>query len=178
MIPDTKPKSPPLPFDTSGYIATTSYEIFPTRLPPHPSMRDRLNVAWNRLWKGLGHSEHDAASWAMGPTPVRTEVIQGLLNQCMQTSGVRYLMPRAITAGTVQFGNSNMLNGRQWIASVEAALETNNPDWWDYQAKKWDRENLVLIRYPEQKTVLVLPTSMALEFRRTNNTGIIDQTNR
>ena len=179
LIPDAKPKPPPpLPFDASGYTATSTYEVFPTHLPAHPTLRDRFSFAYMRLWRAFGSSEHDPATWTFAASPAGACGIQVLLNQCAQASGVRYLMPTEIAPGIIQFGNSNALKGGPWIASVETALQTKTPGWWDSRTKKWDQENLVLIRYPEQKTVLVLPASEAERFRRTNSTGVIDQPGR
>ena len=179
LIPDAKPKPPPpLPFDASGYTATTTYEVFPSHLPARPTLRDRLSFAYVKLCGKFGPKEHDPTNWTFAASGVGVSGVQALLNQCAQASGVRYLMPPDLAAGTVQFGNSSALNGRQWIASVETALQTKTPDWWDSRAKKRDQENLVLIRYPEQKTVLVLPASEAERYRRTNSTGVTDPPNR
>lgn len=101
--------------------------------------------------------------------------IRGFLNQSMQVSGTRYLMPPDVAVGSVQFGTTNALNGRLWIAAFEAALETNKPSILDPQTRGMRQQNLVLIRYPKQKTVLVLTASGAAEFRRTNSTGVIDK---
>lgn len=87
---------------------------------------------------------------------------------------MRYLMPPFVAAGSVRFGNTNMLNGPQWVAAFEKALQTGTPEWWDAEQKKMRDENLVLIRFPEQKTVLVLPREKAAEFQRTNQFGKVD----
>jgi hypothetical protein len=175
LIPDAETKpSPPLPFGTNGLVATTTYEIFPSHLPPHPSLKDRLVFAYVKLWLRYDPSRPNPTNWSFAASPVALCSIQGLLNQCNQASGVRYLMPIGVAVGGVQFGNSNALSGARWIASFEAALQSNTPDLWDAQTKRTHGENLVLIRYPEQRTVLVLPASEAIEFRRTNQTGVMD----
>jgi hypothetical protein len=179
LIPDTAPPAPPpLPFDTNGYATTTSYEIFPTHLPTHASFKTRVSFVYFKLWDAFHQYHLDPTSTTFATNPVMACSIQGLLNQCMQASGTRYLMPPDIATGTVRFGNSKVLNGRQWIAAFEAALETNRPSFWDGKTKSRHSENLVLIRYPKQKTVLVLTATEAAEFRRTNSTGIIDKEHR
>ncbi len=174
LIPNVKSKPPPpLPFDTNGLVATTTYEIFPSHLPPHPSLKVWLLFAYLKLSR-YDPSRPNPTNTTFPAGPIGRCSIQGLLNQCNQASGVRYLMPIGVAVGIVQFGCSNALDGSQWITAFETALQSNQPDVWDAQTKRTHRENLVLIRYPEQRTVLVLPASAALEFRRTNQTGFID----
>jgi hypothetical protein len=60
------------------------------------------------------------------------------------------------------------------VAAFENALQTGTPEWWDAEQKKMRDENLILIRFPEQKTVLVLPRDKAVEFQRTNRFGKVD----
>jgi hypothetical protein len=113
--------------------------------------------------------------YLFGATPLTNLcLIQGMLNQCMEVSGVRYLMPPFVAAGSVRFGSTNALNGPQWVAAFEKALQTGTPEWWDAEQKKMRDENLVLIRFPEQRTVLVLPQDKAAEFQRTNTFGKVD----
>ena len=87
------------------------------------------------------------------------------------------MMPPFVAAGSVRFGNTNTLNGPQWAAAFEKALQTGTPEWWDAEQKKMRDENLVLIRFPEQRTVLVLPPEKATEFQRTNKFGKVDGRN-
>ena len=91
--------------------------------------------------------------------------IHGLLNQCMEVTGVRYVIAREVAAGSVEFGATNTLNGAQWAKAFTTALETGQPEWWDSAARKFRHENLVLLTN-DAKTVLVLPSEMAQEFRR------------
>jgi hypothetical protein len=174
LIPDTGRRMPSLPFDTNGYIVTTTFDVMSLHPPPHASLGLRLRFAYWRLSEKLHPYEPNPTNTTYAASPVVPCSIQGLLNECMQTSGTRYMMPLDVAAGSVHFGNAIALDGRQWIDSFESALQTNTPEWWDFKAKRRYYENLVLIRYPEQKTVLVLPASAAREFRRTNSTGIID----
>ena len=43
------------------------------------------------------------------------------------------------------------MTGKEWIAAFENVLQTAKPEWWDGKIKRMRRENLVLIRFPEQK---------------------------
>ena len=62
-------------------------------------------------------------------SPVRRCSISGLLNQCMELSGWRYLIDKEVAAGGVKFGNSKVLNGEEWLTAFEYALQTNTPEW-------------------------------------------------
>lgn len=152
----------------------TSFDVNTFQPPPHASLGLRLRFAYWRLSEKLHPYQPNPANTTYAASPVVPCSIQGLLNECMQTSGTRYLMPLGVAAGTVRFGNAIALDGRQWIDSFESALQTNRPSVFDPQSKRPHQENLVLIRYPKQKTVLVLPASKAQEFRRTNSTGVIN----
>jgi hypothetical protein len=83
----------------------------------------------------------------------------------MDLSGWRYLIDKDVAAGTVAFGNDRALNGEEWITAFENALQNNTPQWWDAKAKHFRQGNLVLIRYPAQKTILVLPKDKAGKYR-------------
>ena len=160
----------PLPFDAKGFVGTTPPTI--ASPPPNASLKDRINHFL--IFKVMTKAQR-ADKYLFFPTPVTNRCsIQGTLNECMGVWGDRYLMPPFVAAGTVRFGNTNMLNGPQWVAAFEKALQTGTPEWWDAEQKKMRDENLVLIRFPEQKTVLVLPQDKAVEFQRTNKFGKVD----
>jgi len=169
LMPNTRAPAP-LPFDAGGYVVTTPPTTF--SLPPNPSLKDRFRYTLFTLMMKMSSSTN---KYMFGATSLTNRcLVHGLLNQCMEVSGVRYLMPSSVAAGSVRFGNTNTLNGPQWVAAFEKALQTGTPEWWDAEQKKMRDENLVLIRFPEQKTVLVLPQEKAAEFQRTNQFGKVD----
>jgi RNA polymerase sigma factor (sigma-70 family) len=98
-------------------------------------------------------------------SPAQRCSISGLLNQCMEVSGWHYLIYKGVSAGSVKFGCSKAMNGEEWVMAFENALQTNTPEWWDAKLKRQRQENLVLIRYPKQKTVLVLPKDKAAKYQ-------------
>jgi hypothetical protein len=65
----------------------------------------------------------------------------------------------------VFFGVADVMHGAEWVAASERALETGHPEWWDPKTKRMRQENLVLIRFPPLKTVLVLPWDKAPKYR-------------
>ena len=83
----------------------------------------------------------------------------------MEVSGWHYLIDKEVSAGGVNFGWSKVLNGEEWVTAFENALQTNAPEWWDAKLKRQRQENLVLIRYPNQKIVLVLPKDKAVKYQ-------------
>jgi RNA polymerase sigma factor (sigma-70 family) len=91
--------------------------------------------------------------------------IHGLLNQCMQVSGWHYLIDKEVAAGSVNFGRTNEMNGQEWVEAFENALQFGEPQWWVTDSKKLRKENLVLLRYPQERTVLVLPQDKAAQYK-------------
>ena len=83
----------------------------------------------------------------------------------MEVSGWRYLIDKDVASGSVGFGCPRVMNGEDWVAAFENALQTATPEWWDSAAKRMRREDLVLIRYSKQKTVLVSPKDKAVTER-------------
>jgi RNA polymerase sigma factor (sigma-70 family) len=97
--------------------------------------------------------------------PVQRCSISGLLDQCMEISGWRYLIDKDVSAGSVEFGCPKVLNGQEWVTAFENALQTNTPEWWVPKKKGFRKENLVLIRFPKEKIVLVLPKDKVSKYQ-------------
>lgn len=98
------------------------------------------------------------------PCPVQLCSIQGLLNQCMVTSGTKYLIAVEVLGGTVNFGHTNKLNGVQWVSAFEQAL-TNQPIWfYDYANKRGFNDSLLLIR-ERKDLVKIVPRSKLSDYQ-------------
>jgi len=97
-------------------------------------------------------------------SPAESCSIHGILNECMEVSGWRYLIEKDIAGGSVKFGADKVMNGVEWVAAFESALQTKSPEWWDQKRKTMRSENLVLIRYPKQKTILVVTKDKAAKY--------------
>jgi hypothetical protein len=154
---------PPLPFDTNRFVSTKTLAIV---LQPHPTLLQRIGYSVLDSWEKLSGS--DKGTWAFPAEPLTNCTVQVLLNDCMNASGARYLMPLDVTCGIVQFGHTNTLDGPQYVSAVEDALQHTDVGWWQQATKKWRKEHLVLLRFPQQKTVVVLPESEVADFERTN----------
>ncbi len=143
----------------------TRADLVPTVEPMYgpQSWTDRAFFGVSKLFsQGRTH-------YQFGASPTNRCSVQGLLNQSMAVTGTRYLIAQEVLAASVPFGTATTLDGPKWVASFENALETQRPEWWDPNRKTFVRENLVLIRWPDPKTVLVLTRDLATEFQRTNH---------
>jgi RNA polymerase sigma factor (sigma-70 family) len=125
---------------------------WPTGLPP------------GQIIPGVNAPSIDPKNSSFPAHPIQRCSISGLLNQCMQVTGDHYLIDKEVSAGTVQFGNAETLDGSQWVEAFEKALQTARPEWWDSARKGFRRENLVFIRFPQKKVVLVLPKDKAAKY--------------
>lgn len=165
------PKTPPLPFDTSNYVATIRVKLFTPRTSG--SLKDRLASAFMSWEEDREFRHPQPKHWGFPAAPFGNASLMGLLNQCMGPSGQRYFMSPGVSAGMVQFGHTNTLDGAQWVAAVEAALQSPTTQTLNPKTHRMDTGGLVLIHFPEQRAVLVLTPTEAAEFRRTNSAGII-----
>ena len=142
---------------------------YPThQVPDNAGIRLRLGIAYSEFM--LRHGKKNPAASSFPPTSLQICSVHGLLNQSMQVTGTRYLIAYEAAAGSVQFGHSNILNGTQWVAAFEGALQTNRPDCFDFQAKRTRRENLLLIR-EKPGVVKVIPTSRLADYQKA---GLVD----
>ncbi|HEX4644213.1 MAG TPA: hypothetical protein VH598_01245 [Verrucomicrobiae bacterium] len=156
--------APPLPFGTNLFIATAPPVA---GFAPNASLGVRARYYLFKIYSKFQRRSFKIG-WSFPASPVTGCSIQGLLNQCMQVSGTRYLMPVGVAAGVVQFGHTNVLDGPHWVAAFEQALQSDGVQCWDPQTKTTGPEHLVLLRFPAQKVVVVLPAKAAEEFQRTN----------
>lgn len=99
-----------------------------TKLPrleaPHnATLGHRLWLVYVRIHERF--RTRNPAAYRFGPSPIGPCSLDGLLNQCMQVTGTRYLIAREALGGVVYFGHTNTLNGAQWVAAFEQTLRTN-----------------------------------------------------
>ena len=81
----------------------------------------------------------------------------------MEVTGTRYLVAVEI-AGEVEFGNTNRMNGAQWVAAFEDAVQTSDPVvCYDYSKKRNFRDTLILIR-ERPGLVKVIPRTKLIEY--------------
>ena len=131
-------------------------------LPANAPFKDRAMVWWMQFQQK--HGKPHPLNYSFGASPTNRCSIHGLLNQCMEVSGVRFLIAKDVAAGGVMFGTTNTLNGAQWVKAFTEVLQTGQPEWWDSQAKRFRKENLVLVTNGP-RMVLVLPRELLGEFQ-------------
>jgi len=152
------------------FVITTAPNIsFST---PSATFPQRILIWWLRLERSFQKSHSAIGSFTFPASPRNRCLIQGLLNQCTAVNGVRYVIAKDVAAGTVMFGHTNTLTGKQWVLAFTEALQHGQPEFRDSQTKTFRRENLVLLTN-SPRTVLVLPKSMVAGFQKqtTNRSG-------
>ena len=110
-------------------------------------------------------AKRNPAAYSFPSSPVRLCMIEGLLSQCMEISGTKYLIAVEVLGGTVEFGCTNSLNGTQWVAAFETAVTNQNVFCYDQAAKSHFQDTLVLLR-EGKKLVKVVPRSKLSEYKR------------
>ena len=101
----------------SRLVTTT----FPTPgIPPTATWKDRVFLWLFKSQQRYRQRHPQPLDFSFPASPVSRCSVHGLPNQCMEVSGVCYLIFKDIAAGTVQFGHTNVLNGAQWIAAANS----------------------------------------------------------
>lgn len=79
----------------------------------------------------------------------------------MEMTGTQYLIAVEI-AGSIQFRCTNALNGAQWVAAFEHAIEASDPViCYDYATKRNFEDRLLLIREKPGVVKVVPRTKLA-----------------
>jgi hypothetical protein len=151
----------PLPFDTGAFVSISRTAM----LPPKPNLAQR--VEHMLLITEEHFFDHTPKAVSISAQPVTKWGVASLLNMCGNYSGTRYLISKDLAAGTVPFGNTNTMNGPQFISAIEDTISRSNVNWQD-SSQVWRTEPLALLRFPEYKTIVVLPESEVADFLRTN----------
>ena len=132
-------------------------------MPPNLTLRDRLFWTWRKYQRLYEKRNPTACSFAA--SPVQLWSIHGLLNQCMDVTGTRYWIAVEI-AGAVEFGSTNALNGAQWVAAIEHAIEASNPVvCYDYSKRRNFQDTLVVIR-ERPGVVKIVPRTKLGEYEK------------
>ena len=134
-----------------------------TQLPRNLPLPRRLFLMWSQYqWR---HRKRNPATYTFPASPVSPRSIHGMLNQCMEVAGTHYLIAVEI-AGGVEFGSTNSLNGAQWVAAFEHAIETSDPVvCWDYARKRNFQDTLLVIR-EQPGVVKIVPRTKLAEYQK------------
>ena len=147
--------------DGKSRFSATSY--------PKMELSGNLALSQKLLWKWVQlkrrYGKRNPSAYTFPAQPLVPCSIDGLLNQCTEVSGTQYLIAVEIT-GAVEFGHTNALNGAQWVAAFEHALETSGPIvCYDWGKKRNFQDTLLLIR-EKPRLVKVVPRSKLAEYKK------------
>lgn len=140
------------------FVATVYDKI---NAPPNATAWQRLKVSYLNLDQRYGVKR--PAKHSLCPDWEKRCEIHHYLNQCMNLTGTRYLI--AEEANYVYFGHSNFLNGVEWVAAFEGALQTNQPACWHPSSNHMWQENLLLI-HESPRLVKVIPPSRLADYQK------------
>ena len=154
------------PFDLSRadgkprfYATTYSKMEMPRRLP----LPQRLLWTWTEYQRR--HRKRNPAAYSFPASPVRLCSIHGLLNQCMEITGTQYLIAVEV-AGAVEFGNTNILNGSQWVAAFEhASGASDSAICYDFAKQRNFQDTLLVIR-EGPGLVKIVPRTKVAEYQK------------
>jgi hypothetical protein len=136
---------------------------------PQMQMPANLNLVQRSVWAWKQflqtHRTRNRTFFTFAASPVQLCSIHGLLNNCMEVTGTHYYVAVEI-AGGVQFGNSSVLNGAQWVAAFENSIETSGPViCYDFAGKANFQDTLVLIR-ERPGVVKIIPKTKLADYRK------------
>lgn len=136
---------------------------------PKVELRSSLPVRQRLQWKWTQYTRRfrkpNPAAYSFAPAPVTQCSISGLLNKGMEMTGTQYAIAVEI-AGSVEFGHTNTLNGAQWVAAFEQALETSKSVLcYDFATKRNFQDTLLLVR-DRPGLVKVVPRTKLAEYQR------------
>ena len=98
----------------------------------------------------------------ISPMPAGDPEVKAMLGMAHEFTGVRYHIEREIAEGTVMFGTTNSLNGREWVDCLEEALMSGKSRW---HKDSVYRTNVVLLEF-DHPNRLVLSEEKAEEYEK------------
>jgi len=91
-------------------------------------LRKNLFAGYLKLKMRIAPPKPNPAAYTFAPSADRRCSVHGLLSQCTQVTGTRYLIAREALGEPIYFGHSKALNGTQWVAAFERALQQDGYD--------------------------------------------------
>jgi hypothetical protein len=132
---------------------------------PWPSFTVPQRLGWAWMQFKRRYIKPNPAAYTFPARPIVPCAIVPFLDQCMEFSGKQYLIAVEII-GEVEFGPTNKMNGTQWVAAFEHALETSGPvTCYDSARKEFFKDTLLLIR-EGPRLVKVVPCSKLAEYQK------------
>ncbi len=142
------------------FRATTYSQV---RVPANLSLGQQVFWKWNR-W--LSRRKPNPAGYKFPARPVELYSLDAMLKQCMEVNGTRYLIAVEIGGAAVEFGSTRALNGTEWVAAFERAIETSKPLLcYDFAEKRNFQDTVLLIR-ERPGLVKVVPRSKLTAYQK------------
>lgn len=113
--------------DRPAFIATATPTVDVGPLSNLP-LRRKIYGIYLKLKYRMAPPKPNSASYSFSPCAERTCSVPGFLNQCSLMTGTRYLIAREARGDSIDFGHVKTLNGTQWVAAFEEALQRNGYD--------------------------------------------------
>jgi hypothetical protein len=117
-----------LPDDNRPAFIATSKPTIDLGPLSNLTLREKIYGISLKLKCWIAPPNPNPAGYSFSPRADRSCKIHGLLNQCSQMTGTRYLIAREARADSIDFGHATTLNGTQWVAAFERALQRNGYD--------------------------------------------------
>jgi hypothetical protein len=112
-----------LPDDNRPAFISTSERIIEVGPLSNLPLRKKITGLFLKLKYRIAPPKPNPAGYSFPPSADRRCSVQGLLNQCSQVTGTRYLIAREARGDSIYFGHAKTLNGTQWVAAFERALQ-------------------------------------------------------
>ena len=112
-----------LPDDNRPAFIATAKPTVDTGPLSNLTLQKKIYVIYLKLKYRIAPPKPNPAGYSFSPRADRLCKIHGLLNQCSQMTGTRYLIAREARADSIDFGHDKTLNGTQWVAAFEEALQ-------------------------------------------------------
>ncbi len=138
--------------------------------------RSGMNFFQRLFWDWYEYKRRtwpNPAGYSFPASPPVPCSIGGLLNQCMEVSGTKYLIAVEASACAVDFGHTNTLNGTQWVSAFENTITNTPVSCYDFTLKHFFDDRLVLIR-ERKNLVKIIPRSKLSEYQKA---GLVDVKN-
>lgn len=117
-----------LPDDNRPAFIATSKPTIDVGPLSNLTLRKKIYGIYLELKYRIAPPKPNPAGHSFSPRADRSCKIHALLDQCSQMTGTRYLFAREARADSIDFGHAKTLNGTQWVAAFEQALQRDGYD--------------------------------------------------
>ena len=143
------------------FVATSRSKM---NRPPYLRLIERLKWDWEKL--AAYHRKPNPGASSFPASPLQLWSMNYLLDKCMEVSGTRYLIGVDICGAAIAFGSTNALNGTQWVAAAERAIEqSDSVVCYDYRTRHAFKDRPLLIR-EGPGLIKVIPRSKLAEYQK------------